>query len=85
MTKYRIVKVGQNAENKYAGLSKFGDSKEFFEGYSKCPPVKGERFILHSEPSSGHVVIDTSAIVEEPKDGIMKTLYSVYKIDVVYG
>lgn len=80
MKKYKISKIGQNTENKYAGLSHFGDSQESFEGYSINPPTLGERFILKTG-KLGDVVINTSPIVELPKDGVMKTLYSVYKIE----
>lgn len=79
IVKYKISKLGQNAENEYAGLSYFGDSQESFEGHSNTPPTIGERFVLRDK--RGNVVINTSTIVEEPTNGVMKTLYSIYKIE----
>lgn len=80
MKKYKISKIGKNEENPLANYSHFGDSQNFFEGYSIKPPTLGERFILRTG-KLGDVVINTSPIVELPKDGVMKTLYSVYKIE----
>lgn len=77
MKKYKIAKVGENTDNKLASISKFGNTKEYFEGYSKTPPVIDERFILRD--SFGFIVIDTSPVVKVEENSF-KTLYSVYSI-----
>lgn len=77
MKKYRIKKLGQNTKNKYSYLSVFGHTQEYFEGYSKTPPIKGERFDLRN--SLGGLVISTSIVTKVQKNQFT-TVYSVYSI-----
>lgn len=81
MEQYKIRKIGRNDNNKYSGLSTFGDTQEFFQGYSYNPPTIGERFVLVTG-KLGAVVISTSAVVEI-KDGEILTIYSRYKIEKI--
>ena len=79
MEKYRISKIGKNNANSLSELSTFGDTQEFFEGYSIEPPTVGERFVLR-EGKLGRIVIDTSPIVEVREKEILTT-YSRYSIE----
>lgn len=79
MKQYRISKIGRNNNNPIADLSVFGDTQEYFQGYSVNPPTIGERFVLRTGKLGG-VVIDTSPIVEV-LDGEILTIYSKYKIE----
>lgn len=81
MKKYRISKIGVNSSNSLSELSTFGNTREFFEGYSIKEPTIGERFILR-ESKLGGIVINTSPIVEI-RDGEILTVYSKYKIDEI--
>lgn len=71
MKKYRISKKGWSS-NTLAPLSTFGDTREFFEGYSETPPTVGERFTLYGKDD-----ISTS-VVTEVKEGLFTTIYSQY-------
>lgn len=81
MKQYKIKKVGKNEENPYSIFSNFGDSQEYFQGYSYNPPTVGERFVLITG-KLGNVVIDTSPVIEV-KEGEIVTTYSVYKIEEI--
>lgn len=81
MERYRIIKVGRNNANSLSELSTFGDTQEFFEGYSINPPTVGERFVLR-EGKLGRVIIDTSPIVEIREKEILTT-YSRYSIEEI--
>lgn len=81
MKRYRISKIGVNSSNSLAELSTFGDTQEFFEGYSIEEPTVGERFIL-IESKLGRIVINTSPIVEVREKEILTT-YSKYKIEEI--
>lgn len=81
MKRYRISKIGRNTENSLSELSTFGDTQEFFEGYSIEPPTIGERFVLR-EGKLGGVVINTSPIVEIRGKEILTT-YSRYSIEEI--
>ena len=81
MKRYRISKIGVNSSNSLAELSTFGNTQEFFEGYSINPPTIGERFVLR-ESKLGVVVIDTSPIVEIREKEILTT-YSIYSIEEI--
>lgn len=80
MKKYRIKKISKNPENDLSFLSRFGDSQEYFEGYSKTPPIIGERFDLRA--FSGEIVISTS-IVTKVEQNQFNTLYSIYSIEEI--
>ena len=80
MKKYRIKKINRNLENPFSEISIFGDSREYFEGYSETPPVEGERFVLRD--SLGGVVINTSSVVKI-EENEFTTTYSVYSITVI--
>lgn len=81
MKQYRIKKIGENDSNPDAWSSTFGDTQNFFQGYSYDPPTIGERFILRTGKLGG-VVINTSPIVEI-LEGEILTTYSRYKIEEV--
>ena len=81
MERYRISKIGVNSSNRLSELSTFGDTQEFFEGYSIEPPTIGERFVLR-EGKLGGVIIDTSPIVEV-RDKEILTTYSRYSIEEI--
>lgn len=74
MKKYRLTKIGRVGENN----SDFGDKQEYFEGYMKVKPYIMQRFYLWDE--NGNCVINTSPITKI-EEGILTTLYSVYKIE----
>lgn len=78
MKKYRISKIGENKDNPLSSISMFGNTKEFFEGYSETSPLIGERFDLRD--SFGMIVISTS-IVLDVEENSFKTLYSIYSIE----
>lgn len=78
MKQYKISKLGKNNANSLAELSTFGDSQEFFQGYSYNPPTVGERFVL-TYGKLGGIVINTSPVVEI-KEGEFLTTYSRYSI-----
>lgn len=79
MKQYKISKIGRNDNNPNSNLSVFGNTQEYFQGYSINPPTIGERFVLRTG-KLGIVVIDTSPIVEI-LDGEILTTYSRYKIE----
>jgi len=79
MKQYKISKIGRNDNNPNSDLSVFGNTQEYFQGYSINPPTIGERFVLRTG-KLGIVVIDTSPIVEI-LDGEILTTYSRYKIE----
>ena len=81
MEKYRISKIGRNNANSLSELSTFGDTQEFFEGYSINPPTVGEKFVLR-EDKLGRVVISTSPVVEIRGKEILTT-YSIYLIEEI--
>lgn len=77
MKKYRITKIGRVGTND----SHFGDTQEYFEGYTFKEPTVGERFILRYN-KLGDVIINTSPIVEIT-DELLYTTYSVYKYEKI--
>lgn len=78
--KYRVSKISENAENNDSWMSRFGNSKEFFEGHSVTPPTNGERFELRD--SLGGLVISTSPVIKVEKD-VFTTTYSVYRYEQI--
>lgn len=81
MEKYRIKKLGINKNNPLGVYSTFGDSQDYFEGYSYGPPTVGERFDLFEKILDDLLksIISTSPILEIQGDKIITT-YSVYEI-----
>lgn len=71
MDKYRIKKIGRVGDNH----STFGDTREFFEGYSETPPTLNERFVLRDR--LGGTVINTSGVMKI-EDDKFSTYYSVF-------
>lgn len=76
MRKYKIKKIGRVGDNE----SFFGDTQEYFSGYSSNPPTIGERFNLFTQV--GGLEISTSPVTKI-EDGVIKTMYSVYSIEEI--